>query len=48
MLDGPSVKEGEYGLGEIALRPRNLPKHVAHIRNHWGENYEKVRDHAPR
>ncbi|KAI5900785.1 uncharacterized protein SCHCODRAFT_02743662 [Schizophyllum commune H4-8] len=42
MLDGPSVKEGEYGQGEIALRPKNMSKEVAHIRKHWGEDYEKM------
>ncbi|KAL1727804.1 hypothetical protein EV714DRAFT_216552, partial [Schizophyllum commune] len=42
LYDGPSVLEEEWGQGQIALIPTNLPREVEHIRKNWGADYNTL------
>ncbi|KAL1745089.1 hypothetical protein HDZ31DRAFT_63496 [Schizophyllum fasciatum] len=42
LFDGPSVKTDEYGHGEIALVPTDLPLHVQWIKDNWGKDYNAL------
>ncbi|KAL1686950.1 hypothetical protein GGG16DRAFT_105357 [Schizophyllum commune] len=42
LFDGPSVLEGEYGQGLLALVPTDIEWHLNHITENWGDDYRKL------